>query len=239
MPPEETATPEAPATSASSSGEPMQPALESPSPAIETPAPAIEPVVPPEAPPTPAEASPAPDSTSLPQAETAPASASPSSKTSDERGEATAGTQPTTPTGPQGPLPFSTTDDRQENQVAQIPPNEPIPPEPEPIASTPAPVVTQPEPQPAASVPVILAPVHAVRDLLNKARVSIQDRKRKKRDKIMEAFTKKNQITNDEVEKLLHVSDATATRYLSALEKEGKIIQVGKKGKGVLYIKTP
>ena len=59
MPPEETATPEAPATSASSSGEPMQPALESPSPAIETPAPAIEPVVPPEAPPTPAEASPA------------------------------------------------------------------------------------------------------------------------------------------------------------------------------------
>ncbi|MEK7157439.1 MAG: winged helix-turn-helix transcriptional regulator, partial [Patescibacteria group bacterium] len=66
-----------------------------------------------------------------------------------------------------------------------------------------------------------------------------QDRKRKKRDKIMEAFTKKNQITNDEVEKLLHVSDATATRYLSALEKEGKIIQVGKKGKGVLYIKTP
>lgn len=126
-----------------------------------------------------------------------------------------------------------------ETLPAQIPPNEPIAPEPEPIAPAPAPVVTQPEPQPPASIPVILAPVHVVRDLLAKARVSIQDRKRKKRDKIMEAFTKKNQITNDEVEKLLHVSDATATRYLSALEKEGKIIQVGKQGKNVLYIRTP
>ena len=82
---------------------------------------------------------------------------------------------------------------------------------------------------------MILAPVHAVRDLLMKARVSIQDRKRKKRDKIMVALTTKNKITNDEVEKLLHVSDATATRYLSALEKEGKIKQVGRTGTGVTY----
>jgi len=188
-----------------------QPAPESPSPAIEAPAPAVEPVTPP----APAE--------SVPATETAPASA-----------EATADTQPITQTGPQGPLPFSTTDDRQENQVAQIPPNEPTP-APEPIASTP--VVTQPEPPPPVSAPVILAPVHAVRDLLTKARVSIQDRKRKKRDKIMLALTTKTKITNDEVEKLLHVSDATATRYLSALEKEGKIKQVGKTGHGVVYSK--
>ena len=70
-----------------------------------------------------------------------------------------------------------------------------------------------------------------------KARVAIQDRKRKKRDKIMQALNTKNKITNDEVEKLLHVSDATATRYLSALEKEGKIKQVGKTGTGVVYQK--
>ena len=44
-------------------------------------------------------------------------------------------------------------------------------------------------------------------------------------------------IGDDEVEKLLHVSDATATRYLSELEKEGKIKQVGKTGKAVTYIK--
>jgi len=64
-----------------------------------------------------------------------------------------------------------------------------------------------------------------MRDFLVKARVTIQDRKRKKRDKIMEALSKKNKITNDEVEKLLYISDATATRYLSVLVKEGKIKQ--------------
>ena len=53
----------------------------------------------------------------------------------------------------------------------------------------------------------------------------------------MEALNTKNQITNDEVEKLLHVSDATATRYLSVLEKEGKVKQVGKTGIGVVYEK--
>jgi len=53
----------------------------------------------------------------------------------------------------------------------------------------------------------------------------------------MLALNSKNKITNDEVEKLLHVSDATATRYLSALEKENKIKQVGKTGTGVAYSK--
>jgi len=71
-----------------------------------------------------------------------------------------------------------------------------------------------------------------------KARATIQDRKRKKLEKILEALTTKGKITNDEVEKLLHVSDATATRYLSALEKEGKIQQVGKTGKAVEYTKV-
>ena len=53
----------------------------------------------------------------------------------------------------------------------------------------------------------------------------------------MEQFAKQTEITNDEVEKLLHVSDATATRYLSELEKRGKLKQVGTTGRGVLYVK--
>ena len=113
-----------------------------------------------------------------------------------------------------------------ETQTAQVPVNEPLPPEPEPIAPTPA---------PAASASVAAAPTHPSRDLLVKARATIQDRKRKKLEKILEALTAKGKITNDEVEKLLHVLDATATRYLSALEKEGKIQQVGKTGKAVEY----
>ena len=35
---------------------------------------------------------------------------------------------------------------------------------------------------------------------------------------------------NDEVEKFLYVSDATATRHLSQFEKKGKIKQNGKTG---------
>ena len=73
--------------------------------------------------------------------------------------------------------------------------------------------------------------------LLAKAREAIQFRKRKKLEKIMGIFLKQRTVTNDEVEKLLHVSDATATRYLEQLEKEGKIKQEGKTGKGVSYSK--
>ena len=118
-------------------------------------------------------------------------------------------------------------------QMAQMGRSEPLPPEPEP---------TDPEPpSAAASVPAPVIPqtgiLHATREILVKARVAIQDRKRKKRDKITQALTTKSKITNDEVEKLLHVSDATATRYLSALEKENKIKQVGRTGTGVVYQK--
>lgn len=45
-------------------------------------------------------------------------------------------------------------------------------------------------------------------------------------------------ITNNQVEKLLGVSDATAERYLEQLEKEGLIKQVGKEGKFVYYEKA-
>jgi len=70
---------------------------------------------------------------------------------------------------------------------------------------------------------------------LAKAQLTIQEKKRKKLEKIIEALNTKGKITNDEVEKLLHVSDATATRYLSILEKEGKIKQSGRTGQSVSY----
>jgi flagellar biosynthesis GTPase FlhF len=64
-----------------------------------------------------------------------------------------------------------------------------------------------------------------------------QEKKREKINEILNLFAERQTVTNDEVEKLLHVSDATATRYLETLEKEGKIKQVGKTGKGVTYEK--
>ena len=72
--------------------------------------------------------------------------------------------------------------------TAHIPPNEPIAPESDSTEHSPEP------PSAAASTPTL---VHPIRDLLNKARIAIQDRKRKKRDEIMLALTTKNKITND------------------------------------------
>ena len=53
----------------------------------------------------------------------------------------------------------------------------------------------------------------------------------------MTLFEKKTKIVNDDVEKFLHVSDATALRYLNHLVKLGKIQRVGKTGAGVEYVK--
>ena len=68
---------------------------------------------------------------------------------------------------------------------------------------------------------------------VNKARV---DRKEKSKKKIFNLFKEKREISNSDVETLLKVSDATATRYLEELEHEGKIIQEGEQGRGVFYV---
>lgn len=60
-------------------------------------------------------------------------------------------------------------------------------------------------------------------------------KKEENKGKILEMLKDKNKITNNDVEKMLGVSDATATRYLDELEKEGKIRQVGRRGRGVFY----
>ena len=119
----------------------------------------------------------------------------------------------------------------------QISPVEPENPAPEQTAQTENPSSNQPVSKapvtPTAQIPV--SEPFAKLSLLAKARKAIQFRKRKKLEKIMGMFLKQSSITNDAVEKLLHVSDATATRYLEQLEKEGKVKQEGKTGKSVSY----
>jgi len=53
--------------------------------------------------------------------------------------------------------------------------------------------------------------------------------------KILELTKQKDKVTNNDVEKFLNVSDATATNYLDELEKEGKVKQVGETGQSVYY----
>lgn len=61
--------------------------------------------------------------------------------------------------------------------------------------------------------------------------------KQEHKKKIMELAGKQEQIKNDQVQKLLGVSDATAERYLNELEKEGKLKQVGGEQKNTYYSK--
>lgn len=75
-----------------------------------------------------------------------------------------------------------------------------------------------------------------ITSLLIKARAMIQIRKRNKLDKIMEMLSRAGKVSNNDVRKLLRVSDATATRYFDILEREGKIQRMGK-GEATYYAK--
>ena len=61
--------------------------------------------------------------------------------------------------------------------------------------------------------------------------------KQERKNKILEYVSQHGKVTNNNVEKLVGVSDTTAERYLDELEKEGKIRQVGKTGRSVYYEK--
>ena len=99
-----------------------------------------------------------------------------------------------------------------------------------PTATAPLTVQTVPNQQPANK--------NFFLSFLSKANEILHFRKIKKLDRILKEAEKKGHITNDEVEKLLHTSHATATRYLSQLVKEGKLQTNGKKGKAVEYMKA-
>jgi len=66
-----------------------------------------------------------------------------------------------------------------------------------------------------------------IRSLLIKAQAKIQFNKQKKLEKIMVLAQKKKIIANEDVQKLLYVSDATATRYLVKLVAQGRLVRAG------------
>ncbi len=59
--------------------------------------------------------------------------------------------------------------------------------------------------------------------------------KQSRKEKILMMIGEKGSVTNDDIEKALGVSDASATNYLQELEHEGKIEQVGERGRFVSY----
>ncbi len=61
-------------------------------------------------------------------------------------------------------------------------------------------------------------------------------KKAENKDKILVFLRENEKVVNNDIEKLLGVSDATATRYMNELEKEQKVRQIGKTGNAVYYV---
>ena len=153
-------------------------------------------------------------------------------------------TEPThAPSEPIADVPLKTPDSSSAPKTtAQIPANEPLSPKPMESAPPPTePFVPPREPQPAPSAPVSLptsvslpsateSPHPSPQSLLAKALTAIQFRKKAKLEKIMKLAQEKRSITNDQVQKLLRVSDATATRYLSELVRQTRLRRLGANG---------
>ena len=135
------------------------------------------------------------------------------------------------PSTPAEPVPEPTPPANEAAEVAAKPQNEPSESEPKPINSGAAAAAS------TQSTTTIKTPEHD-RELLKIARAKIQTRKQEDLEKIMRLFAKKENITNDDVEKGLKCSDSSAFRYLRELVRQGKIKRVGKTGASVEYIKA-
>lgn len=62
--------------------------------------------------------------------------------------------------------------------------------------------------------------------------------KEENKKKILNVISSQGKFTNAYIQQSLGVSDASATRYLEELEREGLVKQVGKRGRYVYYEKT-
>lgn len=72
---------------------------------------------------------------------------------------------------------------------------------------------------------------------LSAANAALQARKEAEKAKVLQLFSSTQQeITNNDVEQSLGVSNATATNYLTELEAEGRLVQLGgEDGRSVRY----
>lgn len=63
-------------------------------------------------------------------------------------------------------------------------------------------------------------------------------KKQEHKKRIKDTLRMQSSLTNNDIERLVGIADATATRYSDELEKEGHVRQVGKTGRHVYYQKT-
>jgi len=73
------------------------------------------------------------------------------------------------------------------------------------------------------------------KEMGEKGRKIVEARIEKRKARIMERAKREGKVTNDDVEDLFCISDATARNYLNELEAEGLLTQHGESGRGVHY----
>ncbi len=130
----------------------------------------------------------------------------------------------------------TSTDDDPTQPIAS-PTSEAVQPTSAPSAPTPP---TSPAPQPQSSAQSPQAPIPATpqtepisgesaafRNIQARGRSKIQTNRQEKLDKLIQFAQKKQIIENEEIQKLLRISSATATRYLEDLVKEGRMVSEG------------
>lgn len=163
-------------------------------------------------------------------------------------------TQPTPTEEPQTPTPALGPSPSEQPSVFETKPTEPAPTPVEPLPtletsasveppSTPTEPQSAPTPPPPSPTPIPQSPSSEPaqphpRSLLQRAREKIQFRKKVKLEKIVALAAKKRSITNNDIEKLLRVSDATATRYLAELVRQGQLKRFGTTA-GIRYEPIP
>ena len=77
--------------------------------------------------------------------------------------------------------------------------------------------------------------VKVIGEGLSRYQKELQEIKENRKSQILELFKTKKELTKNDVEKFLSVSDATATRYLDELEKEKIIEALGDSRKATKY----
>jgi len=117
------------------------------------------------------------------------------------------------------------------NEPDSKPAEPPKEPQNEAVSASPVQPVSAPAPQTvvASQTQSLAQPdqVGFIRALLAKANAKLHSNRQKKLDNLMLMAQKKRIITNDDVQKLLRVSDATATRYLVKLVEQGHLARAG------------
>lgn len=71
--------------------------------------------------------------------------------------------------------------------------------------------------------------------LRSEATASVRKRIETRKDRIVAQATQEGRVTNDDVEDMFCISDRTSGRYLRELVDTGRLVKVGKRGRGVHY----